>query len=53
MQEFAGSMQERIPMKRFGASADIAKLVAFLSSDDASFITGSEYVIDGGVNIKA
>jgi NAD(P)-dependent dehydrogenase (short-subunit alcohol dehydrogenase family) len=42
-------MQQRIPLKRFGASEDVAKLVSFLSSDDASFITGSEYVIDGGV----
>lgn len=49
---FAGTMQQRIPLKRFGASEDVAKLVAFLASDDASFITGSEYVIDGGVNLN-
>lgn len=52
LNEFAGAMQERIPVKRFGEPTDIAKLVTFLASDDASFITGSEYVIDGGVNLN-
>jgi NAD(P)-dependent dehydrogenase (short-subunit alcohol dehydrogenase family) len=49
---FAGAMQQRIPLKKFGQPEDIAKLVSFLASDDASFITGSEYVIDGGVNLN-
>ena len=49
---FATAMQERIPLKRFGQPGDVAKLVAFLASDDASFITGSEYNIDGGINVN-
>ena len=49
---FAQAMQNRVPLKRFGQPKDIAKLVAFLASDDASFITGSEYNIDGGININ-
>lgn len=49
---FAKAMQDRIPLKRFGQPGDIAKLVSFLASDDASFITGSEYNIDGGININ-
>ena len=49
---FAAAMQERIPLKRFGQPEDIAKLVSFLASDDASFITGSEYNIDGGINVN-
>lgn len=49
---FAQAMQERIPLKRFGQPEDIANLVAFLASDDASFITGSEYNIDGGINVN-
>lgn len=52
LQAFAAAMQQRVPLKRFGQSAEIAKLVAFLASDDASFITGGEYNIDGGMNIN-
>jgi NAD(P)-dependent dehydrogenase (short-subunit alcohol dehydrogenase family) len=49
---FATAIQDRVPLKRFGASEEVAKLVSFLASDDASFITGSEYVIDGGINVN-
>jgi NAD(P)-dependent dehydrogenase (short-subunit alcohol dehydrogenase family) len=49
---FAAAIQNRVPMKRFGESKEVAKLVSFLASDDASFITGSEYNIDGGININ-
>ena len=52
LNEFAAAMQERIPLKRFGQPEDIAKLVTFLASDDASFITGGEYNIDGGINLN-
>lgn len=48
LQQMAGAMQQLIPLKRFGTPQDVAKLIAFMASDDASFITGSEYVIDGG-----
>jgi NAD(P)-dependent dehydrogenase (short-subunit alcohol dehydrogenase family) len=36
------------PIGRIGKPEEIGQLVAFLSSDEASFITGSEHVIDGG-----
>lgn len=49
---FAAAMQDRVPLKRFGQPDEIAKLVSFLASDDASFITGSEYNIDGGINVN-
>lgn len=49
---FAQAMQDRVPLKRFGKPEDIANLVAFLASDEASFITGGEYNIDGGININ-
>jgi len=49
---FAEAMQNRVPLKRFGQPDDIANLVSFLASDEASFITGSEYNIDGGININ-
>jgi len=48
----ASAMQESVPLKRFGQPEDIAKLVTFLASDDASFITGGEYNIDGGINVN-
>nr|WP_298995337.1 glucose 1-dehydrogenase [uncultured Allomuricauda sp.] len=49
---FAEAMQDRIPLKRFGQPEDIASLVNFLASDEASFITGAEYNIDGGINVN-
>ncbi|MDX1332533.1 MAG: SDR family oxidoreductase, partial [Robiginitalea sp.] len=49
---FSEAMQNRVPLKRFGQPEDIANLVSFLASDEASFITGSEYNIDGGININ-
>ena len=52
VQEFASAMQNRIPMKRFGEPEDVASLVAFLASDEATFITGAEYNIDGGTNLN-
>jgi NAD(P)-dependent dehydrogenase (short-subunit alcohol dehydrogenase family) len=52
LNEFSGAMQNRIPLKRFGQPEDIAKLVTFLASEDASFITGGEYNIDGGINVN-
>lgn len=52
IQAFASAMQHRIPLKRFGELEEIANLVAFLASDEAGFITGAEYNIDGGTNLN-
>jgi meso-butanediol dehydrogenase / (S,S)-butanediol dehydrogenase / diacetyl reductase len=38
----------RIPLGRYGEAHEVAKLAAFLASDDAAFITGAEIAIDGG-----
>ena len=41
--------KEQIPMKRFGATKDIANTVAFLASDEAGYITGQVISVDGGM----
>ncbi|MDG5470256.1 3-oxoacyl-[acyl-carrier-protein] reductase [Jeotgalibacillus sp. ET6] len=42
-------MKKQIPLARFGSPSDIAKVVLFLSSDDASYITGQTLHVDGGM----
>ncbi len=39
-----------IPFGRFGTPEEIARLVVFLASDEARYITGAEFAIDGGLN---
>jgi NAD(P)-dependent dehydrogenase (short-subunit alcohol dehydrogenase family) len=37
-------------MGRFGEATEIAAAIAFLASDDSSFITASEFLVDGGIS---
>jgi NAD(P)-dependent dehydrogenase (short-subunit alcohol dehydrogenase family) len=41
-----------IPMKRMGRPEEIAAMVLFLSSDEASYITGAEFIVDGGLTAQ-
>ena len=45
----AAAVADATPMQRWGTAMDIANAVAFLSSDEASFITGTDLRVDGGV----
>lgn len=47
--EFAKTIIDKVPMKRFGKAEEVAGAVAFLASSDASYITGVEINVDGGI----
>ncbi len=49
LDQFASGIIAQVPMNRFGDPEEIAKAVAFLASDEASYITGVELNIDGGL----
>ncbi|MFZ3201401.1 MAG: SDR family oxidoreductase [Candidatus Acidiferrales bacterium] len=49
LDNFAKEINSRVPMKRFGQPEEVAGAVAFLASQDASYITGVEINVDGGM----
>ncbi|HUI51860.1 MAG TPA: SDR family oxidoreductase [Terriglobales bacterium] len=49
LDEFAKDAISKIPLKRFGQPEEVAGVVAFLASKDASYITGVEINVDGGM----
>ena len=44
------ALLERTPLRRFGTAEDVAKAALFFASDESSYITGAELVIDGGIS---
>jgi len=47
-EEMKNYLISRHPIGRFGTSEEVAKATTFLASDDASFITGANLLVDGG-----
>lgn len=48
LQQFAASLQAKIPLGRFGEADEIAAAVVFLASDESRYMLGAELVVDGG-----
>jgi NAD(P)-dependent dehydrogenase (short-subunit alcohol dehydrogenase family) len=42
----------RIPVGRFGTADEVAKVVLFLASDDAGYVTGATYDVNGGLLMR-
>jgi len=47
--EISAKILETVPLKRFGESADIAAATAFLCSEEAGYVTGQVFAVDGGM----
>ena len=49
VEEFGANIEQRVSMRRFGSSEEVAKAVTFLASSESSYMTGSDLVVDGGL----
>jgi NAD(P)-dependent dehydrogenase (short-subunit alcohol dehydrogenase family) len=52
VQGMKAGLLPKIALKKIGSPYEVANLLVFLSSDEASYITGSEYIIDGGLSLN-
>ena len=49
LEEMGTAMASQIPLGRFGKSEEVANLALFLASDEASYVQGQEFAVDGGM----
>jgi NAD(P)-dependent dehydrogenase (short-subunit alcohol dehydrogenase family) len=49
---FKNAMKEKTPAKRFGEPIEVAETVVHLLSDKSKYITGADFVIDGGISLN-
>lgn len=47
-QEFSEQIMQRVPLKRLGKPEEVSSLVAFLASEESSYVTGATFYVDGG-----
>ena len=52
IQVAASKVEQKIPLGRLGRPEDIAPFITFLATDDASYATGANFVIDGGFTMS-
>jgi glucose 1-dehydrogenase len=43
------SLLDNIPLRRLGKPEDVASIAAFLASEESSYVTGTTFVVDGGL----
>jgi 3alpha(or 20beta)-hydroxysteroid dehydrogenase len=46
-------LTRRIPLRRFGDGREVAEMAMFLASDASSYITGSDFTVDGGISLES